>query len=85
MGENQLKLISEPIPSAQSVAGFKSLVDFAHQAGRSFTSGITRCEQKTAGQFMTPPTSVASTKSCAAMGASGHCFARATPAQTAAD
>ncbi|MBE3062295.1 MAG: Eco57I restriction-modification methylase domain-containing protein [Cutibacterium acnes] len=32
-----------------------SLVDFAHQAGRSFVAGLTRDEQKAAGQFMTPP------------------------------
>ena len=32
-----------------------SLVEFAHQAGRTFVAGITRDEQKAAGQFMTPP------------------------------
>lgn len=32
-----------------------SLVDYAHQAGREFVAGITRDEQKAAGQFMTPP------------------------------
>jgi adenine-specific DNA-methyltransferase len=32
-----------------------SLVEFAHQAGRTFVSEITREEQKISGQFMTPP------------------------------
>lgn len=32
-----------------------SLVEFAHQAGRTFVARITRDEQKASGQFMTPP------------------------------
>lgn len=42
-------------PAALSAGASESLVDFAHQAGRAFISGITRSEQKAAGQFMTPP------------------------------
>jgi adenine-specific DNA-methyltransferase len=33
----------------------QTLVEFAQQSGRAFVAGITRDDQKTAGQFMTPP------------------------------
>lgn len=55
MEELQFEIVTGS-PSASPLAeDRKSLVDFAHHAGRSFTAGITRDEQKAAGQFMTPP------------------------------
>ena len=54
--ENLHQDILKGTPTARlSVARTLSLVDFAHQSGRSFVAGITREEQRTAGQFMTPP------------------------------
>lgn len=54
--EEQLLIQGRPSPTGSLWDdAHVSLLDFAHQAGRSFVAGITRHEQKAAGQFMTPP------------------------------
>ena len=55
MEELQVEVINGSCPTPPMIEVARSLVDFAHEAGRSFTAGITRDEQKAAGQFMTPP------------------------------
>lgn len=42
-------------PKPLSMVDAAGLVEFAHQAGRSFVGKLSRVEQKAAGQFMTPP------------------------------
>lgn len=55
MDKQQTKLMHETASPTLPIEDSMSLVDFAHQAGRSFTASISREEQKTSGQFMTPP------------------------------
>lgn len=55
MEELQEDVVHEVHSASPLIEVEKSLVDLAHEAGRSFTAGITRDEQKAAGQFMTPP------------------------------
>lgn len=55
MEKRQQPITVKSIPDSPPGDGDESLLDFAHRAGRSFVAGITRDEQKAAGQFMTPP------------------------------
>lgn len=55
MEELQLEVVTGSPSASPLIEDRQSLVEFAHQAGHAFTAGITRDEQKAAGQFMTPP------------------------------